>query len=71
MPDEYTQSSEAMGVVCSQYGGNSGKGGVGQVYPTGNTTTDPDIRAKRLADKARRGMSVERNEERDRGRRDR
>jgi len=63
----YSESSEAMGVVCSEYGGNAPKGGVNQTYPTGNTTTDPDIRAMSMAKRARRGMSIEMNQERARG----
>lgn len=67
----WSQSSNASRAVCSQYGGNAPKGGVGQVYPTGNTTTDPDIRAMRQGARIRRGMSVEGNEERSRGMSDR
>jgi hypothetical protein len=59
-----SQSSNASRAVCSEYGGNAPKGGVGQVYPTGNTTTDPKIRAMREGARIRRGMSVEGNEER-------
>lgn len=67
----YSESSEAMGRVCSEYGGNAPKGGVDQVYPTGNTTTDPDIQARKMARSIRRGMSIERNEEKSRGMTDR
>ncbi len=63
----WSQSSDACRAVCSEYGGNAPKGGVRQVYPTGNTTTDPDIRALREGARIRRGMSVEGNEERARG----
>jgi hypothetical protein len=63
----WSQSSDADRAVCSEYGGNAPKGGVRQVRPTGNTTTDPEIRAMREGAKIRRGMSVEGNEERARG----
>ena len=62
-----SQSSNACRAVCSEYGGNAPKGGVNQVYPTGNTTTDPDIRAMREGARIRRGMSVEAGLERSRG----
>jgi hypothetical protein len=63
----WSQSSDADRAVCSEYGGNAPKGGVKQVYPTGNTTTDPNIRALREGARIRAGMSIEGNQERSRG----
>ena len=56
----------------SEYGGNSGHGNLGQVYPTGIVADGNEVKARDVFNRGiRRGASVEKNESKARGMSDR